>query len=89
MSKLTQEYGNTEAGKALEAKGFSAKSVGGAVVFRLQRFGVTVDVLDALTGMAPRETTNAVEVRVSTDGPADDALVMNFGTLSDFLATLT
>lgn len=84
---LIQEYAETEAGRALAAKGFKAVYVGGGLVFsRCHRLGVCADVI-ADTGTAPRNLTDAVEVRVC-DGDQDDALVLSFPHLSGFLATL-
>lgn len=88
MGKLTEEYGSTEAGKALEAKGFKAKSVGGVVVFRKAQGDVEMDVLDASTGMAPRTTADAVTVHVGAAGGTSDAWTLTFTRLSDFIATL-
>lgn len=87
VKALIQEYAETEAGKELATKGFHAVHVGyGLVVSRYRRWGVCVDVV-AATGTAPRNLTDAVEVRFC-DGDQDDALVLSFPHLSDFLATL-
>lgn len=87
VNALIQEYAETEAGRALAAKGFKAVYVGGGlVVQRGTRLGVYVDVV-ADTGTAPRALTDAVEARFS-DGDQDDAWVLSFPRLSDFLATL-
>lgn len=85
---MVHEYGSSEAGQAAAVKGFTAVAAGGLVVLRLERFGVVADVLDVDTGMAPRMLTDAVEVRISRGYEVEDALVMKFGTLSAFLATL-
>lgn len=87
VKALVKEYAETEAGKALAAKGFRPVYVGGGlVVMRGKRLDVYVDVV-ADTGTAPRLGTDAVEARFSV-WDRDDAWVLSFPHLSDFLAAL-
>lgn len=85
--KMLMEYGDTEAGKALAAHGFTATRQGGAVFFRAERAGVTLDVFDSGTGMAPRENVDAVKVHIN-GGASADGWTLDFDRLSGFIATL-
>lgn len=87
MQEQTQEYGSSEAGQALAKHGFRPVAVGGVVVLRGERNGVTLDVQGADVDTAPRELSDAIRVNVFT-ARATGSWVVPFPSVTAFIATL-
>jgi len=87
MARQTEEYRNTEAGEALTGHGFEPRMSGGIVTFMGRSNGVNMDILCGETGVAPRSLLDPVQVHIYLRGE-EDAWVLHFARLTDFLATL-